>query len=113
MLLRHLVTPRSQVKTKTVYDLKDQIKLAADRLRFLMQFASLSDEDVKLNTTTLKWPSKMEPMFDVTQRRLDEHKNASQTALTKRVEDFEALLEAYDAQISSFQNKQVQLQILC
>lgn len=69
-----------------------------------MTHAELSAEDVKLNTTALKWPDKLEPMFEVTQRRIDEHRNAAEIALRTRIKDFEKQLDAYYQLADDFQN---------
>ena len=39
---------------------QDEIAEAAERIRFLLKHAELTNDDVKINTTTVKWPSTVE-----------------------------------------------------
>lgn len=93
------------VRSETIFKLKDQVEEAKEYMRFLMKYGDLSTEDVKLNTTTLKWPERLEPIFDVTNRRIDEHKASAEIALKKRIGEFERLLDDYAKQVDAFKDK--------
>ena len=92
------------VKAETIYQLKDAIKQMTGRMRFLLDYGVSSPEDVKLNTTTWQWPDRLQPMFEVTQRRIDEHKLAAVNALKHRIEEFERKLENLWAKAILFQS---------
>ena len=59
------------------------MKQAAERLLFLLDFAILPEEDIKLNNQTFNWPGRMEPIFEVSQQRL----NARREKAEKEVKD--------------------------
>ncbi|EDQ84751.1 uncharacterized protein MONBRDRAFT_39136 [Monosiga brevicollis MX1] len=93
-----------ETRAETIFKLKAEITEAGERLRFLLEFAELNEDHVKLNTTTIKWPAKLEPMFDVADRRVNEHRQAAEVQLVQRVKDFEAALETYFETAESYQN---------
>lgn len=43
---------------------------AGERLKFLMDYALLTEEDIRLNNLTFNWPGRMEPIFEVSDQRL-------------------------------------------
>ena len=59
-----------QSREKTIYELLSEVREAGDRLLFLMDYALLVEEDIKLNSQTFNWPARMEPIFEVCQQRL-------------------------------------------
>jgi dynein heavy chain len=93
------------VKTELIFKLKSEIRTMGERLRFLSTHGALTPEDIALNTMTLKWPERVEPMFEVTQRRVDESRQGTETTLKTRVAEFEKQLEDYCAQIEAFREK--------
>ncbi len=46
-----------------------EVREAGERLKFLMDYALLHDDDIKLNSQTFNWPARMEPIFEVAQQR--------------------------------------------
>jgi dynein heavy chain len=94
-----------KVKTETFFKLKEEISHANERLRFLLHFATLSNEDIRLNTTTIKWPEKLEPMFDSTSNHIDETKIRAEQDLKARIENFERALEDYYKEVEAFREK--------
>jgi dynein heavy chain, axonemal len=92
-------------KSETLFKLKSEIREMGERLRFLAGYGAITNEDISLNTATLKWPEKVEPMFEVTQRRVDDTRLTTETALRTRVADFEKKLEEYCTQIEAFREK--------
>lgn len=91
------------VKAETIFELKNEINQMTERLRFLLNYGDSTAEDLKLNTTTWQWPNRLQPMFEVTQRRIDEHRSAAEDALKTRIEAFEKHLEGIWGQAESFQ----------
>lgn len=55
----------------TIYNMLLEVREAGERLNFLMDYALLHEEDIKLNSHTFNWPARMEPIFDVSQQRLN------------------------------------------
>ncbi|EGD83038.1 dynein heavy chain 2 [Salpingoeca rosetta] len=94
-----------EAKTDTIFKLKDEIKEAGERIRFLMRYAELTPDDVKVNTTTIKWPAKVDPMFDIAQRRIDERRISAEKEVKLHVVDFEEKLRQYHQRAEAFQTK--------
>ena len=47
-----------------------EVHEAGERLKFLMDYAILPEDDIQLNSLTFNWPQRMEPIFEVAQQRL-------------------------------------------
>ncbi|GCC38553.1 hypothetical protein chiPu_0017068 [Chiloscyllium punctatum] len=54
----------------TITKLKEEIFEAADRLEFLLDYASLSDDDIRLNSQVFNWPEQIVLMLDLHRDRL-------------------------------------------
>lgn len=96
-----------QSREDTVFRLQAEVRAAADRLRFLLDIAVLSEEDLKLNSQTFKWPARMEPIFEVSQTRLVKRREKIEQELRARKEKFEARLEGYHAAVEVFKEKEI------
>ena len=96
-----------QSREDTVFRLQAEVRTAADRLRALLDIADLSEEDLKLNSQTFKWPARMEPIFEVSQTRLVKRREKAEQELRARKERFEARLEGYHAAVEVFQEKEM------
>ena len=96
-----------QSREDTVFRLQAEVRIAADRLRFLLDIAVLPEEDLKLNSQTFKWPARMEPIFEVSQTRLVKKREKVEQELRARREKFEAQLEGYHAAVEVFQEKEI------
>ena len=94
-----------ETKTVTIFNLIDEITAAKDVLRFLLRHAELPPEDVKLNTNTIRWPEKLEPLFDVTGRRVEEKRVAAENECKARIERFGKLLDQHLKDVEVFENK--------
>ena len=61
-----------------------EVRQAGERLKFLMDYALLPEDDIKLNSMTFNWPDRMEPIFEVAQMRLNSKREQAENALKKR-----------------------------
>lgn len=61
-----------------------EIREAAERLKFLLDYATLLEEDIKLNSQTFNWPARMEPIFEVSQQRLASRREKSENEVKER-----------------------------
>lgn len=59
-----------QSREETVHTLLTEVRQAGKRLKFLMDYAILPEDDIRLNNLTFNWPRRMEPIFEVSQQRL-------------------------------------------
>lgn len=90
-----------------MFRLQAEVKTSADRLRFLLDIATLPEEDLKLNSQTFKWPARMEPIFEVSQTRLVKKKEKVEQELRGRREKFEARLDGYHTAVEVFQEREI------
>ncbi|KAG8145621.1 hypothetical protein E2320_012135 [Naja naja] len=91
----------------TVFKLRREIREAIYRLEFLMDYADLPNEDIRLNSTVLHWPDGIEDIFDTSRNQLMNRREQVEIALIKRCSEFEALLEGYNKEVESFRKKDV------
>ncbi|XP_038618403.1 dynein heavy chain 3, axonemal [Tachyglossus aculeatus] len=91
----------------TVFQLRKQISAAAYRLEFLMDYANLSQEDIKLNSTVFLWPDQIEVIFETSRTKLFNKREQAETALIKRCSEFEGKLENYHKEVESFKKRDV------
>uniref|UniRef100_A0A4X1VAV2 Dynein axonemal heavy chain 3 n=1 Tax=Sus scrofa TaxID=9823 RepID=A0A4X1VAV2_PIG len=83
----------------TVFKLRRQLRDAVERLEFLMDYAVLPQEDIKLNSTLFLWPDQIEDIFE----------NSRNLSLTRgiRCSEFEAKLEGYNKELEGFRKREV------
>ncbi|KXS11241.1 hypothetical protein M427DRAFT_505508 [Gonapodya prolifera JEL478] len=74
------------VKGAEIAALRDRIAAAKDRLDFLLQYAFLSEEDIKLNGQTFTWPTRILPIFDLARKRMAQRKAKAQDDLKGKVD---------------------------
>lgn len=61
-----------------------EVREAGVRLKFLMDYAILSEEDIKLNSQTFNWPARMEPIFEISQQRLTARREIAEEKIKER-----------------------------
>ncbi|KAM4632527.1 dynein axonemal heavy chain 3 [Discoglossus pictus] len=91
----------------TVYKLKDEIAEAGSRLAFLLDYANLHYDDLKLNSTVFHWPEQIETVFEVNSNRLLARRDQAEEDLRKRRTEFGKLLEDYNKEIEAFKKREV------
>ncbi|KAM8960487.1 dynein axonemal heavy chain 3 [Pelodytes ibericus] len=90
----------------TVYKLKDEISEAASRLAFLLDYATLQYDDLKLNSTVFHWPEQIETVFEVNSNRLMSRRDQAEDELKKRRTVFETKLKDYSAEVEAFKKRE-------
>lgn len=103
--MAHLEEFVVETKTKTMFDLADAITVSKDTIRFLVKNASMTPDEVTLNTQTLAWPARIEPLCDTAQGFCDEKRLNAEKALRNRLTVFESTLEGYLKEIEAFEKK--------
>nr|BAG64883.1 unnamed protein product [Homo sapiens] len=68
----------------TVFKLRRQLRDASERLEFLMDYADLPYEDIKLNSTLFLWPDQIEDIFDNSRNLLLHKRDQAEMDLIKR-----------------------------
>ncbi|KAJ1562895.1 Dynein heavy chain 7, axonemal, partial [Nowakowskiella sp. JEL0078] len=91
-------------KTKDIIALKDEITRGKKRLDFLLNYAFLSEEDVKLNGVTFTWPSRILPIFELSKKRMMQKKAKVQEDLKAKIVAANEELDECLEQVSKFQD---------
>ncbi|KAK0140700.1 Dynein heavy chain 3, axonemal [Merluccius polli] len=91
----------------TVHRLKDEIQEAAHRLSFLLDFASLPAEDLRLNSTVFKWPDSILTVIDQSKTRLANCTKQAEDELLQRISELEQMLEGVEQEIETFKEKEL------
>ncbi|XP_056662526.1 dynein axonemal heavy chain 3 isoform X4 [Monodelphis domestica] len=105
--LVHLSAFLKKASDVTVFRLRRQISTAAWRLEFLMNYADLPLEDIRLNSNLLLWPEQIEEIFDTSRNLLFSKREQAEMNLIKRCAEFEGRLESYYREVESFRKKEV------
>ncbi|KAF7668491.1 hypothetical protein LDENG_00010030 [Lucifuga dentata] len=96
-----------QTSEVTLYKLKDEITEAANRLSFLMDYATLSSDDMRLNSSVFHWPSQILTELELNQVRLATKKEQAENHLQKRILEFDQMLDDVEKEIETFKKKEV------
>lgn len=67
-----LVAMTNYIEIAKVQDLslREEISKGKHRLTFLLSYAFMSDEEIKLNSMAFSWPSRIYPLFDLCKKRM-------------------------------------------
>ncbi|XP_066239555.1 dynein axonemal heavy chain 3 [Saccopteryx leptura] len=91
----------------TVFTLRRKLRDAAERLEFLMDYADLPQEDIKLNSTLFLWPDQIEDVFENSRNLLFSKRDLAEMDLIKRCSEFELKLEIYSKELEGFKKREV------
>ena len=65
-----IIYPLSYLASDNKSCLHNQLVPAAENLMFLLDYATLPEEDIKLNDTTFSWPDRILPIISYSEMRL-------------------------------------------
>ncbi|XP_030740234.2 dynein axonemal heavy chain 3 [Echinops telfairi] len=91
----------------TVFKLRRQLRDAIERLEFLLDYADLPQEDIKLNSTLFLWPDQIEDIFENSRNLLYNKRDQAELDLIKRCSEFESKLESYNRDLETFRKREV------
>ncbi|XP_072798825.1 dynein axonemal heavy chain 3 isoform X1 [Vicugna pacos] len=91
----------------TVFKLRKQLRDAVERLEFLMDYADLPQEDIKLNSTLFLWPDQIEDILENSRNLLLSKRDQAEMDLIKRCSEFEAKLKGYNKELEGFRKREV------
>ena len=83
--LVELIKYIDSVRTKEIVQLQEDIMRGKKRLDFLLNYATLPDEDIKLNGVTFTWPKRVGPTLDLAKKRLSQRKTKAQEELKAKI----------------------------
>lgn len=90
-------------KAKDVVLLREDISKGKKRLDFLLNYAFMSEEDIKLNGVTFTWPTRILPIFDLSKKRMTQKRTKTQEDLKIKIESINADLDECHALAMLFQ----------
>jgi dynein heavy chain len=91
-------------KSKEIVTLRDDIGKGKKRLDFLLTYAFMSDDDIKLNGVTFTWPTRIMPIFDLSKKRMLQKKTKAQEDLKIKIESTNVEVEECFEQAQKFQD---------
>eukprot|EP00842_Homolaphlyctis_polyrhiza_P004869 jgi/Hompol1/5383/HPOL_004407-RA len=91
-------------KTRDIVVLREDINKGKKRLDFLLTYAFMSEEDIKLNGVTFTWPTRILPIFELSKKRMMQKKTKAQEDLKLKIEATNADLEECFESATKFQD---------
>ncbi|KAI8825240.1 dynein heavy chain and region D6 of dynein motor-domain-containing protein [Fimicolochytrium jonesii] len=91
-------------RTKDVVALRDEITRGKKRLDFLLTYALMSEEDIKLNGVTFTWPGRIIPIFELSKKRMLQKKGKAQEDLKTKIGSTNDELEECFEAVTKFQD---------
>ncbi|XP_062847578.1 dynein axonemal heavy chain 3 [Trichomycterus rosablanca] len=91
----------------TAHTLRDEIGEAAERLRFLLDYATLTGGDVKLNSGVFHWPERLYHVCEGSRVKLVNGREHAEDQLCKRVVKLEHTLQGAAKDLEVFKKKEV------
>ncbi|WAQ96862.1 DYH3-like protein [Mya arenaria] len=95
-----------QSQDVTVYKLKDEIEDAGNRLMFLLDYAELPYEDIKLNSQVFHWPENIKAVFELSQNRILSKREHIEEELRQRTKAYEDRLGDMMKEVEGFKRKE-------
>ncbi|KAL7873931.1 hypothetical protein SRHO_G00049010 [Serrasalmus rhombeus] len=90
----------------TVHKLCDEVEEATHRLSFLLDYAALSGEDVKLNSRVFHWPLQIVSVCEGSRGKLTTQRDHAEDILLKRIVKLENTLQAIGKEVEAFKKKE-------
>ncbi|CAF0750041.1 unnamed protein product [Didymodactylos carnosus] len=91
----------------SIYKLAYKIGEAKDRLMFLLDYAIMSPEDLKLNAQVFHWPENILSILELNQGRLTALRERAEERLRDRILKFEKKLEDLQKDVDVFRRKEI------
>ncbi|XP_073507678.1 dynein axonemal heavy chain 3-like [Phyllobates terribilis] len=95
-----------KLRTVELLKIKDKLAVAAENLLFLMDYASLSKEDIILNGNTFSWPQRIIPIISGSVTRLQREHDGALARLAQWQKDFTKRLADVVIEVKDFQKKE-------
>lgn len=110
--------------------MKAEVVQAGERLMFLLKYATLpgntlldriqyfqfhytlyAEEDIRLNSQMFNWPAKMDPIFEVSIKRLTTKRDKAESEMKDKLSGFEELLTKYQNEVDMLREKDVSIRM--
>ncbi|XP_073479664.1 dynein axonemal heavy chain 3-like [Aquarana catesbeiana] len=93
------------LKSKELPEIQEKLAVAGENLLFLMDYASLSKEDIILNGNTFSWPQRIIPIINSSETRLQREHDGALARLAQWQKDFTKRLVDVLIEVKDFQKK--------
>ncbi|KAJ3188443.1 Dynein heavy chain 3, axonemal [Gaertneriomyces sp. JEL0708] len=91
-------------RQRDIVALRDEITRGKKRLDFLLNYAFMTEEDIKLNGVTFTWPGRILPIFDLSKKRMLQKKAKAQEDLKVKISATNDELDDCFEQVNKFQD---------
>ncbi|XP_056430455.1 dynein axonemal heavy chain 3-like [Hyla sarda] len=95
-----------KLRSAELLEIQDKLAVAAENLLFLMDYASLSKEDIILNGNTFSWPQRIIPIISGSVTRLQREHDGALARLAQWQKDFTKRLADVVIEVKDFQKKE-------
>ncbi|KAM8971996.1 dynein axonemal heavy chain 3-like [Pelodytes ibericus] len=95
-----------KLRSVELLEIKEKLAVAAANLFFLMDYASLSKEDIILNGNTFSWPERIVPIINSSETRLQREHDGALLKLSRWQKDFTMRLAHVAIEVKEFQKKE-------
>ncbi|XP_053190892.1 dynein axonemal heavy chain 3 [Scomber japonicus] len=96
-----------QTSEVTIHKLLDEIEEATYRLSFLLDYATLPSDDLRLNSRVFQWPNDILIELDDSKIRLTTMREQAEDYLQTRLINFDQRLQDLDKSIQAFKKKEM------
>ncbi|XP_053575219.1 dynein axonemal heavy chain 3-like [Bombina bombina] len=96
-----------KLRSFELLEIKQNLAVAAENLLFLMDYASLSKEEMILNGNTFSWPERIIPIIRNSETRLQRERDTALEKLSQWQKDFTKRLADLTTEVREFQKKQL------
>ncbi|KAL3321293.1 Dynein heavy chain 3, axonemal, partial [Cichlidogyrus casuarinus] len=86
--------------------LKEEVAEAKERVFFLLEWAVMSAEDIKVNTTTFNWPEKLSEVLDNVASRLMAERDQAEILLKARVADLNKRIKDLEEYVENMKKRE-------
>ncbi|KAK1794827.1 hypothetical protein P4O66_009897, partial [Electrophorus voltai] len=91
----------------TVHTLRQETEEAACRLDFLLDYATLTGEDIKLNSSVFHLPQQIMSVCETSKDKLASHREHTEESLLMRITELEHSLQAVAKELETFKKKEL------
>ncbi|CAB4069327.1 DNAH [Lepeophtheirus salmonis] len=91
--------------TETTPELMKRIKMASQRVLFLLDYTIFPTEDIQLNTRVFQWPQDMAAVFELAKKRTGHKRDQIEEILRDEIDRFEDNLKQTKKELDVFIKK--------
>ncbi|XP_037908989.1 dynein heavy chain 3, axonemal [Hermetia illucens] len=96
----------TECRDERIFKLKDEIKVVAKRVSFLLRYATMEAEDIHLNSRTFLWPTELEQVLELSASRLNVVRDNLEIALREKRANFETFILSEKRRMDAFRMRE-------